>query len=400
MSGGSADVGSGAGGGAGGSLLIESPYGAFRGGGVVRAVGGHGGIHTRSIAHGGAGAGGAVAVRTCVDSFGGSFDAKGGLTLLPPHYRTYFASAFNRSDSFLAQMWSVDSMPFKQLLVAAAAGTIARRPGFFANDNSVISSGVGTMPTSCVNTAADPTALSLSVSSWSDDMLAQAWSTSDAGALLAAMNMSRHCADGQQSGWTGMRGSAAVLASHTWTVNETLATVVSLTTSFTIRTAALQPGTLVLSQLAVGDGLAGIVFTTSGGGVLQVLQMGGSRGSRVTLMSGVTLLCPTGSLIVDQLTLETQPTIYIRPTTTSLIVRNGGALVFGPTLTQSLAAQRPLLSSAYLCTQQMLLFASLVAREPLVFGSVLVTLGTMLTLHLLCNMYVPFLTFIYPFFST
>ena len=375
VSGGSADVGSGAGGGAGGSLLIESPFGVFLGGGEVRAAGGHGGIHTRSIAHGGAGAGGAVAVRTCVDAFGGSFDAKGGLTMLPPHYQTYFANAVNPSDSFLAQMWSIDSMPFKQLLVAAAAGTIARRPGFFANGNNFSPAGLGVIPTSCVNAGADPTALSLSVTSWSDGALAQAWSTSDTGAHLIAMNQSRHCADGQQRGWTNMRGSAAVLASHSWTVDETLATVVSLTNSFTLRTAAAQPATLVLSQLAVGDGLAGITFTASGAGVLQVLQMGGSRGSRVTLSSGVTLLCPTGSLLLDQLSLESQPNSNIRPTSTSLIVRNGGALVFGPTLAQSLSAQRPLLSAANLCMQQTLLFTSLVTREPLVFGPVIVTLG-------------------------
>ena len=181
-----------------------------------------------------------------------------------------------------------------------------------------------------------------------------------------------------------MKGPAAVVASNTWTLNETLATVVSLAASFTLRTTAKQQPTLVLSQLSVADGQAGITFTASGGGVLQLTQMGGSRGSRVTLSSGVTLLCLTGSLVIDQLSLEAQLDSYIRPTTTSLIVRNGGALVFGPTLSQSLAAQRPLLPAAYLCAQQMKLFTSLVTRAPLVFGSVLVTLGKCTSVYNRC----------------
>ena len=73
VSGGSATLNTGGGGGAGGSIFIESPGGVFIGSGYIKATGGHGGLDSQGNRHGGAGAGGRIAIKCCRDFFSGKW---------------------------------------------------------------------------------------------------------------------------------------------------------------------------------------------------------------------------------------------------------------------------------------------------------------------------------------
>eukprot|EP01038_Epipyxis_sp_PR26KG_P006691 gene6691-9175_t len=83
VSGGSANAGC-SGGGAGGSLWIHSMNGSLTGTGQVYSLGGNGSISAASLNHGGGGSGGLVVIDVCKDSFTGSFDLRGGLSLRLP----------------------------------------------------------------------------------------------------------------------------------------------------------------------------------------------------------------------------------------------------------------------------------------------------------------------------
>ena len=70
-----------AGGGAGGSLFIDSPFASFSGHGILRANGGNGSISANSTVHSGAGSGGVISIRACIDWFQGTLQAYGGISL-------------------------------------------------------------------------------------------------------------------------------------------------------------------------------------------------------------------------------------------------------------------------------------------------------------------------------
>jgi hypothetical protein len=133
ISGGTPTLSSGGGGGAAGSILIESPKGIFTGTGSIYILGGYGGIDPISIFHGGAGSGGQIKIRTCIDNFVGDIHGKGGLTLLSRNYINYYSKFYNFSDYNLLQIYQFDAQKNRQILVAGGSGKMDRNIGNFNN---------------------------------------------------------------------------------------------------------------------------------------------------------------------------------------------------------------------------------------------------------------------------
>ena len=126
VSGSSAPTNTAAGGGAGGSIYIESAFGSLQGSGALVARGGNGSISGHSNLHSGAGSGGRVAINVCRDFFDGEIVAEGGLSVQLPASLSPLVSV-TQFDKLL-QYSSSKSLGLLQIVVAAASGTIVRVP--------------------------------------------------------------------------------------------------------------------------------------------------------------------------------------------------------------------------------------------------------------------------------
>jgi hypothetical protein len=96
-------------------------------------LGGYGGIDSISTFHGGAGSGGQIKIRTCIDNFIGDIQGRGGLTLLSRNYTNYYSKFYNFSDYNLLQIYQFDAQKSQQILVASGSGKMDRNIGNFNN---------------------------------------------------------------------------------------------------------------------------------------------------------------------------------------------------------------------------------------------------------------------------
>ncbi|RYH18582.1 hypothetical protein EON65_27070, partial [archaeon] len=127
VSGGSGTLGAASAGGAGGSILFDSPGATLLGHGILRANGGNGSVSSVTAYHSGAGSGGAIAIRVCVDSFNGSFEALGGLTLrVPESVEKGMSSATYTSLLGLSSFTNTNNYRSVQEVSAASPGILTR----------------------------------------------------------------------------------------------------------------------------------------------------------------------------------------------------------------------------------------------------------------------------------
>jgi hypothetical protein len=105
--------------------------------------GGHGGVDAESTFHGGGGSGGCIAIDVCDDQYSGSFESRGGLTLLsrydmamsnfPVDYTDTSSPIYDESGYgddgvlFVKELQTFSWLRYKQVIVSGAAGSVARK---------------------------------------------------------------------------------------------------------------------------------------------------------------------------------------------------------------------------------------------------------------------------------
>ena len=95
--------------------------------------GGYGGIDPISNFQGGAGSGGKILIKSCIDNFLGDFDGRGGLTLLPFNYTVLYDKWYNFSNSELLHNYNINSQKSKQIIISGGSGLFGRRLSYFNN---------------------------------------------------------------------------------------------------------------------------------------------------------------------------------------------------------------------------------------------------------------------------
>jgi len=142
VSGGAAPQESGAGGGGGGCISIEVLCGTVSGNGHLLANGGHGGISSRSVYHGGAGSAGLISINSRSDDFRGEVSLLGGLSLQLPSWLPKLVSTdLYQQLSNIKTLDRIGSTGYQamQRIVAAASGVFTRnsRLSLWNSDSSV-----------------------------------------------------------------------------------------------------------------------------------------------------------------------------------------------------------------------------------------------------------------------